>query len=92
MPDMDKSPLESAVGAVDPETVEASKLVGNETRLAILLVLWKAYDRPDATDNAVSFTRLFEQFDYGERGNFRALRATSELVARNCLRPSYGRH
>ena len=71
MPDMDESPLESAVGAVDPETVEAFKLVGNEIRLAILLVLWKAYDRPDATDNAVSFTRLFEQFDYGDRGNFR---------------------
>lgn len=71
MPDMDESPLESAVGTVDPETVKAFKLVGNEIRLAILLVLWKAYDRPDATDNAVSFTRLFEQFDYGDRGNFR---------------------
>ena len=57
---MDESPLESAIGAVDSETVEAFKLVGNEIRLAILLVLWEAYDRPDATDNAVSFMRLFE--------------------------------
>ena len=39
MPDMDESPLDSAVGAVDSETVEAFKLVGNEIRLAILLVL-----------------------------------------------------
>ena len=30
MPDMDESPLESAVGTVDPETVKAFKLVGNE--------------------------------------------------------------
>lgn len=70
-PDMDGSPLDSAVGAVNPEAVEAFKLVGNETRLAILLALWKSYDRPDAPDNALSFTSLFEQFDYGDRGNFR---------------------
>ena len=37
MPDLDESPLDSAVGAVDPETVEAFELVGNEIRLAILL-------------------------------------------------------
>ena len=44
-PSMDSSPLDVAAVGTDPTAVEAFKLVGDETRLAILLALWEAYDR-----------------------------------------------
>lgn len=69
--DADASSLEAAAGGVDPEAVEAFKLVGNETRLAILLALWEAHGRPDENDNTLSFGALYDQIDYQDRGNFR---------------------
>jgi ssDNA-binding Zn-finger/Zn-ribbon topoisomerase 1 len=68
---MQKSPLTSAAESIDSETIEAFRLVGDETRLAILLALWDAYDRPDAADNALSFSALFSRVQYNDRGNFR---------------------
>lgn len=68
---MQETPLTSTTGSVDPETIEAFRLVGDETRLAILLALWDAYDRPDAVDNALSFSALFSRVRYSDRGNFR---------------------
>jgi DNA-binding transcriptional ArsR family regulator len=62
-------PLDAAVGAAGPHTTEAFALLGNETRLAILLALWEAYD-PATDDNVVSFSELYEQIDYDNAGNF----------------------
>lgn len=63
------SPLENAAGAAGPYATEAFALLANETRLAILLALWESYN-PDADDNAVSFSDLYEQIDYNNPGNF----------------------
>jgi hypothetical protein len=63
-------PLETtAVGAAGPHATEAFALLGNETRLAILLVLWEQYD-PHATDNVVSFSEIFDRVDYDDPGSF----------------------
>lgn len=58
-PDTDESPLEAAAGAAGPHTTEAFAVLGNETRLAILLALWEAYD-PLAERNVLSFSELRE--------------------------------
>ena len=63
------SPLDTAAGAAGPAATEAFALLANETRLAILLVLWESY-HPAAEDNAVSFSELYEQIDYDNAGNF----------------------
>ncbi|MDX1744854.1 MAG: helix-turn-helix domain-containing protein, partial [Halobacteriales archaeon] len=63
------SPLEAAVGAASPDTVEAFKLLGDETRLAILLALWEAYD-PQADDNTVPFSELYDRVDIRDSGTF----------------------
>lgn len=61
--------LEAATGAAGPHAIEAFALLGNETRLAILLTLWEAYD-PHADDNAVPFSKIFERVDYDDPGSF----------------------
>jgi len=67
--DSAESPLEAAAGAAGPHATEAFALLGDETRLAIMLALWEAYD-PAADDNVVSFSELYEQVDYDNAGNF----------------------
>jgi len=49
--------------------VEAFELLGNETRLAILVALWEAYD-PFAGDDAVRFSELRERVGTGDSGQF----------------------
>lgn len=44
-------------------------LLGDETRLDILQTLWERYD-PEATDNAVTFSELFDRVDVTDTGNF----------------------
>lgn len=68
-PNVTESPLEAAAGAAGPRAVEAFKRVGDETRLAILLALWEAYE-PFADDNALSFSELLDRVDYDTSGNF----------------------
>ena len=51
------SPLEVAADTAGPAVVDLFKLLGNETRLAILLALWEAFD-PFDPKNGVSFTAL----------------------------------
>lgn len=63
------SPLEAAAGAVGLHTTEAFELLANETRLAILLALWEAYD-PRTGDNAMAFSELHDRVDYDSTGNF----------------------
>lgn len=67
--DSGESPLDAAAGAAGPHATEAFALLGNDTRLAILLALWEAYD-PASDDNVVSFSELFAQVDYDNAGNF----------------------
>lgn len=69
--DATPSSLEAAAGGTDSTAVEAFKLVGNETRLAILLTLWEAHGRPDENDNELSFGKLYDRVEYDDRGNFR---------------------
>jgi DNA-binding transcriptional ArsR family regulator len=61
--------LDAAAGAAGPHATKAFALLGDETRLAILLALWEAYD-PATDDNVVSFSALFERIDYDNAGNF----------------------
>lgn len=65
-----ESPLETAAGAAGPHAPEAFALLGNETRLAILLALWESHD-PGATDNTVPFSRIFEHINHDDPGNLR---------------------
>jgi hypothetical protein len=44
-------------------------LLGNETRIGILQALWDRYD-PYATDNAVSFSDLYDRVGVDDTGNF----------------------
>ena len=65
-----KLPLETTtVGAAGPHATAAFALLGNETRLAILLALWEQYD-PHATDNIVSFSEIFDRVKYDDPGSF----------------------
>ena len=59
----------TAVGAAGRHATEAFALLGNETRLAILLALWEQYD-PHTTDNAVTFSEIFDRVEYDDPGNF----------------------
>lgn len=62
-------PLELSAGEAGPHAADAFALLGDETRLAILLALWERYD-PHATDNVVPFSTLFDRVDYADPGSF----------------------
>ena len=64
-----ESPLEAAIGTAGPHATDAFKVLGNETRLAILLALWEAYD-PHAERNAVPFTELRNRVGMRDSGQF----------------------
>lgn len=68
-PNTTESPLEAAAGAAGPHAVAAFELLSDETRLAILLTLWEAYE-PFADDNSLSFSELLDRVDYDTSGNF----------------------
>lgn len=63
------SPLEQAAGKAGPGAIQAFSLLGNETRLAILLALWEAYE-PRHAENAVSFSELQERVGVRDSGQF----------------------
>lgn len=63
------SPLEAAAGAADNRAVNAFKLLSDETRLAILLALWEAYD-PYRTKEPVSFSELYDCVSIRDSANF----------------------
>lgn len=67
--DSGASPLEAAAGAAGTEVTGAFELLSNETRLAILLALWDAYD-PHADRNTVPFSRLYDRVDVRDSGTF----------------------
>lgn len=66
---MTESPLEVAAGTVGPGAIDAFELLGNETRLAILLALWEAYD-PGAAASSVAFSELRERVGTPDSGQF----------------------
>lgn len=63
------SPLEAAAGATGSHATDAFKLLSDETRLAILLALWEAYD-PYGTNSGTSFSELYERVAVCDSGNF----------------------
>jgi transposase-like protein len=65
----DESQLEAAAGAAGTHVVDAFELLSNETRLAILLALWEAYDPHDA-DDTIAFSKLYDRIDVRDSGNF----------------------
>lgn len=70
------SPLEAAAEKTGPQSTEAFTVLGNETRLAILLALWEAYEpfAADPTDyakgNEVPFSELRERVGMRDPGQF----------------------
>ncbi|WP_137285513.1 DUF7351 domain-containing protein [Halorussus salinisoli] len=52
-----ETPLDAVAGAAGPRATEVFSVLGHDTRLAILLALWEAYE-PFTADNAVSFAEL----------------------------------
>lgn len=64
-----ESPLQSAGGAVGPHATAAFGLLANETRLAILLALWEAY-QPHEESNSVPFSELRNRVGVRDSGQF----------------------
>lgn len=63
------TPLEAVGVRAGPHVTEAFKLLSDETRLAILVALWEAYDPRDA-ENTVSFSDLYDRVGVRDSGNF----------------------
>ena len=63
------SPLAETPEAAGQRASEAFKLLGNETRLAILLALWEAYE-PHTERNAVTFTELRDRVGIRQGAQF----------------------
>lgn len=72
--DSSESPLETVASTVGEQTTEAFEILGNDTRLAILLALWEAMDpdlpTPEPADSAVSFSALRERVGMRDSGQF----------------------
>lgn len=63
-------PIAAMAGAAGPHAAEAFALLADETRLAILLALWEAYD-PKNDDNTLPFSEIFDRVEYDSPGNLR---------------------
>lgn len=67
--DSPNSPIATVADGVGPRATEAFAAIGNQTRLAILLALWRAYD-PLNEGNAVQFSDLRESVGLRDSGQF----------------------
>lgn len=67
--DTTESPLEVAAGKAGPHAVQTFELLGNETRLAILLALWENWE-PHASGNAVPFSELRDRVGIRQGAQF----------------------
>lgn len=69
-----ESPLDAVADTVGEWTIEAFEVLGNETRLAILLALWEAMDPgppvAEPPGEPLSFSELYDGVDIGDSGNF----------------------
>lgn len=63
------SPLETLEETAGEDAVGAFSVLGNETRLAILVTLWEAYE-PHVQLDAVTFSELRDRIGYDDPGNF----------------------
>lgn len=74
-------PLETAADTVGSGVVDVFELLGNETRLAILLALWEAFD-PYEGGNAVPFTPLRKRVGvrHGEQFHYHLDKLVGHLV------------
>lgn len=61
--------LEGAAESAGADSIEAFDIVGNRTRVAVLLALWEAYD-PYAESNAVTFSELRKRTNVRDSGQF----------------------
>ena len=66
--DRGRARREAAVDRASEGSPEAFALLGNETRLEILLAIWRE-QVPLGPDNAVPFSRIFDRVDLDDRGN-----------------------
>lgn len=64
-----ESSLEAAAGATGKHTADAFELLANETRLAILLALWDAYETFSG-DGLLKFSELRERVGMPDSGQF----------------------
>lgn len=62
-------PLDAVAETVGEQATEAFELLGNDTRLAILLALWDAFD-PYETKRSVAFSELYDRVDIRDSANF----------------------
>ena len=65
----DGSPLDAVAGDDATRATEAFAVLGDETRLAVLLALWEAYD-PGSPDEGVPFSELRERVGVRDSGRF----------------------
>ncbi|MFC7229220.1 winged helix-turn-helix domain-containing protein [Salinirubellus salinus] len=63
-------PHAAATRPHDSAVTDAFGLLGDGTRLAVLLAIWEAHDPADE-DNSLSFSEIFERVDYDDPGNLR---------------------
>lgn len=75
------SPLEAAGDTAGSRAIDAFGILGNKTRLSILLALWETYD-PFAEDNAVPFTELRDRvgLPHGSEFNYHLDKLTDQFV------------
>lgn len=66
------SPVDRVTETLDDQTTEAFKILGNETRLAILLAFWEEVDpdQPPVEQSALSFSELRDRVGVADSGQF----------------------
>lgn len=74
MVDSFDSPLEAVARRVGEQTTDAFEILGNDTRLAILLALWEAKEPgppfAEPSERAVSFSELRDRVGVKDSGQF----------------------
>lgn len=68
-PEPSESPLDAIADTVGQQTIDAFGILGNETRLAILLALWEDFDS-FADEEGLSFSALYDRVGVSDSGNF----------------------
>lgn len=80
-----ESPFETVAERVDERTVEAFELLGNETRLAILLALWEARDPvTPASEPTLPFSQLRKRVGmrHGKQFNYHLDKLVGQFVCK----------
>lgn len=64
------SPLEALAGTAGPRAIDAFSVLGNETRLSIMLALWDEFEPFAPEEEAVSFTNLRNRVGVNQGAQF----------------------